>query len=418
MKNNKTNTQSLEDLPTKSYCVLPWTATAVGSNGEVVPCCRWFSQKGYWVKENPPNIADGLTNARNSEFWQTIRQQMIDGEYPRGCKRCWDEEEKDINNRAYHRVANQKKFSEGSAYGRIIEITDKPVKLRHLETGISRLCNFACVMCEKTESSIIHSIVHPGEKIPKGFHKDNENIDDDLSELQLLKLVGGEPMIEAKHDELLEKIIELNNNPGNLEIQYHTNASVFPSDRVINCWKKLKKVELVLSIDGTGKLATLQRPGNYVWQDIEDTVNKYVQLVSKVNIIFSANVVLTALNIGQITDIVDWLYNKVEKHTQMNFAFLQPIDKQPWYTYIDFRNLSKETKERIKKEWTDWENANSRSGTFGHLGVLRDLLITAKGFIDEKGILNEPLTKELMLEKHPNARLWKHFNEDLTNLEI
>ena len=413
MENNKTNALTLEDLPTKSYCVLPWTATAIGSGGEVVPCCRWFSQQSYLPKPLP-NIANGLTNARNSEFWQTIRQQMIDGEYPTGCKRCWDEEEKDIHNRAMHRAGQQQRFSEDSPYGRITEITNKPAKLRHLETGISRLCNFACVMCDKTESSIIHSIVHPGEKIPKGFHKDNENIDDDLSELQLLKLVGGEPMIEAKHDELLEKIIELNNNPGNLEIQYHTNASVFPSDRVINCWKKLKKVEIVLSIDGTGKLATLQRPGNYVWQDIEDTVDKYVQLTSKVNIIFSANVVLTALNIGQITDIVDWLYNKVEKHTQMNFAFLQPIDKQPYSTYIDFRNLSKETKERIKKEWADWEATNPPVLNT----VLRDLLITAKGYIDEKGILNEPLTKELMLEKHHNAKLWKHFNEDLKELEI
>ena len=414
MKNNKTNTQSLEDLPTKSYCVLPWTATAIGAEGLVVPCCRWFSQEDIWIDDNPPNIADGLTNARNSKFWQTIRQQMIDGKHPRGCKRCWDEEEKDVGNRAMHRVGQQQRFSDESPYGRIIEITDKPAKLRHLETGISSLCNFSCVMCIPENSSIIHSILKPGKKIPKGFHKDNENIDDDLSELQLLKLVGGEPMIEAKHDELLEKIIELNNDPGNLEIQYHTNVSVFPSNRVINCWKKLKKVELVLSIDGIGKLATLQRPGNYKWQDIEDTINKYVQLTNEVNIIFSTNVVLTALNVGQIKNICEWLYNKVEKHTPMNFAFLQPIDKQPYSTYIDFRNLSKETKERIKKEWADWEATNPPVLNT----VLKDLLIDAKGYIDEKGILNEPLTKELMLEKHPNARLWKHFNEDLTNLEI
>ena len=88
MKNNKTTTQSLEDLPTKSYCVLPWTSTAIGAEGLVVPCCRWFSHDHLWLNDNPPNIADGLTNARNSEFFQTIRQQMIDGEHPKGCKRC------------------------------------------------------------------------------------------------------------------------------------------------------------------------------------------------------------------------------------------------------------------------------------------------------------------------------------------
>lgn len=47
-------------------------------------------------------------------------------------------------------------------------------------------------------------------------------------------------MLEHKHDSLLEKVIELNNNPSKLKIEYHTNASHFPSQRVIDCWKQIK----------------------------------------------------------------------------------------------------------------------------------------------------------------------------------
>jgi molybdenum cofactor biosynthesis enzyme MoaA len=394
----------------KSYCVLPFTAAAVDGQGNVVPCCRWYP---YGITEDTPNIKYGLKNARNSKFWQTIRQQMIDGEYPTGCKICWDNESKG-GERAKYRMKQKHIFSDNSPYGSITTIDNSSTKLRYLETGISNLCNFACVMCTQVDSSIIHSILRPGEKIPKGFHKDNENIDDDLSELQVLKLVGGEPMIEKKHDELLEKVISLNNNPSNLEIHYHTNVSIFPSERVINCWKKLKEVEIVLSIDGIGDTATLQRPGNYVWQDIEDTVNKYVQLTDEVNIVFSVNVVLTALNIGQITDICDWLYNKVEKNSTMRHTTLTPIHKQTHQNYIDFRNLSKETKDRIKEEWKAWEATNPPVLNT----IVSDLYTVAKDVINEDGLLAEPLTRELILEMHPNAALWKHFKEDLSLLNI
>ena len=91
------------------------------------------------------------------------------------------------------------------------QATEGPAKIRYLETGISSLCNMACVMCGPYASSTIHSIEFPKKKIPKGFHESNDNIDEDLSELRYLKFVGGEPMLEHKHDDLLEKVMKKNN---------------------------------------------------------------------------------------------------------------------------------------------------------------------------------------------------------------
>ena len=89
-------------------------------------------------------------------------------------------------------------------------------------------------------------------------------------------------------------------------------------------------------------------------------LTRYRELTKEVNIEFSSNTVMTALNIGQITDIADWLYNKVGDK-QIDWFNVNPIlisksDKSN--TYIDFRNLSKQTKDRIKKKWNDWENSN------------------------------------------------------------
>ena len=46
---------------------------------------------------------------------------------------------------------------------------------------------------------------------------------------------------------------------------------------------------------------------------IDDTVDMFVQLAeSNANIIFSVNVLLTALNIGCITETCDYLYSKLK----------------------------------------------------------------------------------------------------------
>ena len=396
------------NLPTESYCVLPWTGSAVAPGGQVVPCCRWMGPHGDL--DNAPSITNGLTNARNSSFWKTIRQQMILGEKPAGCKICWDEELA-TDNREGQRMIHQHQLSSMSMHGPITSIENVPVKLRFLETGISNLCNFACVMCNESVSSTIYGIQHPGKKIPKRFHQDSAYIDDDLSELQQLKFVGGEPMMESKHDELLEKVIKQLIDPSQLVIEYHTNCSIFPSDRVLACWKKIKGIKIILSMDGVGKKATLQRPGRYKWEDVEATLNKYVALSSEVNITFSANVVLTALNIGQVTDICEWLYDRIG-HLQLSWFNISPIKSHNKFKYIDFRKLNKETKERIKEEWATWEHPVK------NCPEIMSLYHRSVQVIDEAGTLDEPLTRKIILENHPYNKMWEYFNEDLSELNI
>jgi molybdenum cofactor biosynthesis enzyme MoaA len=415
-KNNQQLTvrARLEALPTSSYCSYLWSGAAVGPGGEVMPCCRFFGPRTK--KDSPPHIRDGIKQAREGEYFTGLRKQMIEGKKPYQCGKCWGME-KDLLNAE---DAGDKLVRGSLPRLNIDEKTDKtrqttigPAKIKYLETGISSLCNMACIMCSPSASSTIFSIKYPKMKISKGFQESNDNIDDDLSELRYLKFVGGEPMLEHKHDDLLEKVIQLNDTPERLAIEYHTNISHFPSRRVIECWKKIKKIIIIFSLDGVKENATLQRPGKYNWQMIEDTVNKYRELTNEVNIEFSSNTVMTALNVGQITDLIDWLYAKVGDK-QIDWFNVNPITKMQQFEYIDFRNLSKETKNRIKKKWDDWEQSNPlvKSSPMGRM------LDVARFHINEAGDLDKHLTKKLMLEKHFLSQNWKHFGEDLANLDI
>lgn len=419
MDQNKTHPSirtRLAQLPTKSYCSYLWAGAAVGPGGEVMPCCRFFGPRT--INDDAPHIRDGLKEAREGKYFSNLRKQMIDGEKPYQCGKCWNMEkdllEAEDAGKQLVRSSIPRLNIDGKT-DKTRQTTLTPAKIKYLETGVSNLCNMACVMCGPSASSTIYGVQFPGKKIPKGFHESNDNINDDLSELRYLKFVGGEPMLEHKHDDLLEKVIQLNHTPEKLAIEYHTNASHFPSRRVIECWKKIKKVNIIFSIDGVEENATLQRPGKYNWQMIEDTVDKYVELTNEVEIQFSSNTVMTALNIGQITDLIDWLYKKIGNCIiDTDWFNLNPITKMKQFDYIDFRNLSKETKNRIKRKWNNWEQSNPiiKSTPIGRM------LDVARFHIDEIGRLDKHLTKELMLEKHYLNQSWKHFGEDLKNLEI
>ena len=415
----------LDQLPTKSFCILPWVSANIGSEGDVVPCCLWHGKSARFAKEHNVEramVSDGLTNARNSEYFQKIRQMMLEGKRPSGCNVCYKNEDSEFHKnheeaygKEHLRTIHHKRFA---PWYKFHTYKNEPMAMKWLETGLSNLCNMACVMCNGGSSSIIYSAFHPGKSIPKGFIQSIDSIDEDLEGLKLLTLLGGEPMIEKKHDTFLETIIEQNKNPNTLEIDYHTNGSILPSQRVIEQWKKVKQVRIVFSMDSVGKHVKIQRPGNYEWQDIEDTVDKYVQLAeSNANIIFSVNVLLTALNIGCITETCDYLYSKL-KNSKTGWMHTNRIAPgMEWHRYIDYRNLGKKTKQRIKDKWKKWEDSNPPVLADKDHAISR-LYQIAKVSINEEGDMDEPLTKELMLKKHPQAKLWKLYKQDLKELDI
>ena len=198
---------------------------AVGPSGDVMPCCRFFGPRTE--NDDAPHISNGLKQAREGEYFTGLRKQMLEGKKPYQCGKCWGMEKDllDAEAKGEELVRGSVPRLNIDAKVKTRDTTPGPSKIRYLETGISSLCNMACIMCGPRASSTIFSIQNPKKKVPKGFHESNDNINDDLSELRYLKFVGGEPMLEHKHDDLLEKVIEQNENPKNLAIEYHTNAN-------------------------------------------------------------------------------------------------------------------------------------------------------------------------------------------------
>lgn len=227
---------------TDFYCPLPFKGLYWNTNSSAV-CCA--SSKRF------PLSPDEFLK---SFHIKKLRYNFINGIPDSTCEACQIGEASGFQSIRKH-------------IGALYEKDDHVVELDHMELRVSNLCNLACIMCDKSSSSIIAGEVY--------------NISDEHWQ-QILKisvtlnsiiLTGGEPFITKKYYELLDHLIEKNRT--HIRLGIFTNATVY---NPIFVEKMLKfKTRLSLSIDGVGKTAETQRVGTN-WKIVNKNVKMFLTL--------------------------------------------------------------------------------------------------------------------------------------------
>lgn len=272
-------------------CSLLWTHSAITLHGSMKPCCRFdITDKTF----DNLKLSEGFNQNWNGSQYNKLRERMLADEKIDGCKKCYVEEKASGH-------SMRTRFNE--FYGKYIG-TD--IKLRFLELGFNTHCNLSCRMCDEYSSSAIHRIKNPDSPVKIGFDINVDDINDSFEYLETIKIVGGEPMLAKNHDIFLEKLINSKCNLSNLRIIYHTNCTVKPSNRIVEYWKKIKNIRIVLSIDGIGRLNEVQRVG-HKWKTLLDTLEFYKSLREKyANIEIRMHSLITAINVMDVGNIYDF----------------------------------------------------------------------------------------------------------------
>jgi organic radical activating enzyme len=179
-----------------------------------------------------------------------------------------------------------------------------------LELSIDIDCNAACLSCTDSFSS---AWVSQNKKFKIKTVDDYPDPQDDiavvndlfekfdLSQLQKVSFMGGEPF-RAKTTELfLTKLIDLYPT-SNTDLLFTTNASIKPSQNLILLMSKFKSVSVIFSIDGTGeKFEYLRYPLS--WSKVCNTIEYFKTLdIDR----FSITYTLNPFNIYYYNELVDW----------------------------------------------------------------------------------------------------------------
>jgi len=278
-------------------------------------------------KPNNLNVSDFET-AWNSSYMKNVRKQMLNGEIPPSCVKCFKEEAAGHNSK---RMWETKYWSQRVDVDTLIKNTAEdgsvPPQLAYIDLRFGTKCQLACVMCSPHDSSgwikdykaIFPAVENASLKETmqwqdKGsyngssynWHKQNpkfwEQFYEQMSSMQQIYFAGGESLIIEEHYEILEYAIKMG-YAKNLELRYNSNGVEWRDD-LFDLWKEFKLVRFHYSVDDIfERNEYIRYPSK--WSRTEEVFHILDKETSN-NVEVTVACAVQALNIYYIPDFIRW----------------------------------------------------------------------------------------------------------------
>jgi len=339
----------------KTFCILPWVHLSTRPDGSMRVCCTANASsvgptndkshggmigvlKDEEGRPNNLNVSDFLSSW-NSTYMKNVRLQMINGEEPPSCRKCYIEERAGHNSK---RQWETKYWSERVDVNQLIESTAAdgsiPPKLTYIDLRFGTKCQLACVMCSPHDSSgwikdwqTVYpklenkSLKETWQWNNKGsingssynWHKNNpvfwQQFYDQIPHMQQLYFAGGESLIIEEHYAILEEVIR-QGHASKLEIRYNSNGVEWRDD-LFDLWKHFKIVRFHYSVDSIGGMNEYIRYPSK-WERTEEVFHILDQKTTD-NVEVTIACAVQALNVFYLPDFLRWKLTQGFKKVNM-----------------------------------------------------------------------------------------------------
>jgi hypothetical protein len=334
----------MKKAPSETFCLLPWVHLSTRPDGSMRVCCTANASSvgatndkehggmvGVLKNDNgkPANLNNSdFLSSWNSDYMKNVRKQMLAGEKPPSCIKCFKEEAAGHNSKRMwethywgERVDVDKLVSETNEDGSIAP------KLQYIDLRFGTKCQLACVMCSPHDSSgwiKDWMKIHPKVQNPtlkettqwqdKGsvngssynWHKHNpkfwEQFYEQMPHMQQIYFAGGESLIIEEHYEILERAIE-QGIAHKLELRYNSNGVEWRDD-LFELWAQFKKVRFHYSVDDIGlRNEYIRYPST--WERTKEVFH-ILDKQTPDNVEVTVACAVNALNIYYLPDFVKW----------------------------------------------------------------------------------------------------------------
>lgn len=307
----------------KTYCPYPFIGASLQNNNLVLPC-------GQYMDAAPQLGYDSVEAARNSPRMQDMRMRMLNNKHDSGCQ-CPAEEAAGMKSMRQHAL-DRFGFQPFS-------------KLKTVEIFFDNVCNLKCRMCASNQSHLWYEEekeLYGATYSDKKYIKNYRYKELDVTELEEIKVYGGEPLINKEANEFFGKLLEEADVP-NLYIEMSTNCTTKPMPNVLEVFEKCKRLKLNLSIDGYGKLNDFIRSGSN-WNQIVEHMNYFKRLLNSregetIIVVHSA---VSAYNINLIEELKTFVNDYFPEFLYSTQVVQYPI-------FLSIKNLPLAYKEKIKQ---------------------------------------------------------------------
>ena len=328
----------------ETFCILPWVHLSTRPDGSMRVCCtanassvgptndkEHGGQVGILKTEDGKpsnlNVSDFLTSW-NSTYMKNVRLQMLNGEKPPSCMKCYKEEAAGHNSKRMWETAY---WSKRVDLNKLLEETQPdgsvPPNLAYIDLRFGTKCQLACVMCSPHDSSgwiKDYKAIFPAVKNEslketmqwenKGsyngssynWHKQNptfwKQFYEQMPNMQQIYFAGGESLIIEEHYEILEECIR-QGIAKNLELRYNSNGVEWRED-LFDLWKEFKLVRFHYSVDSIYEMNDYIRYPSK-WNRTEE-VFRILDNKTSDNVEVTVACAVQALNIYYIPDFIRW----------------------------------------------------------------------------------------------------------------
>jgi hypothetical protein len=385
-----------EKTGTPTFCVLPWIHVATRPNGDARLCCgsnasqatKGIMDAGLVKKEDgvPANFGkESLQSAWNNSYMKAVRTNMLAGNIPSSCSKCFEEESKGIVSKRIWETFYWNE--EGLDLKQLVADTDNqgtvPPTIRYLDLRLGHTCNLKCVMCSPHDSSrwtqdydelvsktsshiIIQQIKWDKDTFDNRWYERPElweEIFDQIPNIKQLYFAGGEPLMIKEHKVFLKEIVK-RGYAKDITVRYNSNG-VLVDDDIIEIWSHFKEVRFAFSIDGI-----LER-NHYIrypvdWNEIKIALKKLDQTPDNIKVGIACAVQI--FNVKHIIDFAKWKikqnFKKINKFTMFGIESgggLLNMHMLYIPTFLSARILPPEDKQRLRRDFEEfkqwlWEN--------------------------------------------------------------
>jgi len=231
-----------------AFCVLPFFGLEL--NNSQTACC--LLPTGHDIKK--------------------IRGQMLDGQRPTECDKCWRNEDSGI--KSDRQVKNETlSFLQNVTTQSLLEDCEQDrYGIKMLKIDTSNTCNATCVTCGSGSSSAWAALERKNNIVPESnwrilFNEFGQQLD--YSNIKAVSFRGGEPFLSPTNFDILDQILKHNNTE--CFISFVTNGSFDLNNRQKYTLSQFKKVNFCFSIDGVGPVFEYMRYP-LSWAKISDNI--------------------------------------------------------------------------------------------------------------------------------------------------
>jgi sulfatase maturation enzyme AslB (radical SAM superfamily) len=309
----------------KTYCPYPFIGASLQADGVVLPC-------GQYMNEQPlKKLIIPIEDIRQGSHLTEMRRKMLTDQHDSGCQ-CPVEEQSGLPSM---RQAALKKYGV-QPFG----------KLKTVEIFFDNVCNLKCRMCSSSYSHLmfddekeLYGITFSDTK----YNRNKRYKEIDVSELEEIKVYGGEPLINVEANEFFGRLLD-DGNIENLTIEVSTNVTTLPMPNVEEAFLKCKYLNLNLSIDGYGKLNEFIRSGSNFDQTIKNLkyFHNLIDLRNN-NVSIRVHSVVSVYNINLLVVLQNYIRNTFPKFS-LNTQILQ------FPEFMSIKNMPDEYKKQIPRD--------------------------------------------------------------------